>query len=90
MEGGSRKVSSTPENWVIDGRLHWPPPKEVNLKRKKQTPPEEGWAEYECKVLGESFSKLFTFLQNDLVFAYECYFDLYRDAKRSSCERKDL
>lgn len=69
MEEGSRKVSSPPENWVIDGRLYWPPPKEVNLKRKKQTSPEEGWAVYECKILGGSFSKLFPFLQNDLVFA---------------------
>lgn len=65
-------MTAAPENWVINGKLHWPT-KDVNSKRKKQVPPENEWLVYDCKILGESFGKKGHIVSGSSDFAHSTF-----------------
>lgn len=54
IENGEHLITATPEIWVVDDVLFWPPG-EVN--RSVPTPPQADWIPYNCTVLKRSIGK---------------------------------
>lgn len=59
IEKAARHILTAPENWVVAGKLLWPPNEKLAIsKRKKQCPPESDWIVYDFKILAGPFGKL--------------------------------
>lgn len=56
IENGKLCVSASPEIWINNGVLYWPPPDE-QIDRSMLVAPGPSWRPHMCKVLRENIGK---------------------------------